>query len=271
MTFLVDGTLGGTFPSWTTATRPASPAVGQMGYNTTTGLFDQYVSSGWQSIAAGSSSTNPSVTNYTSGSGTYTTPTGAKYLIVEMVGGGGGGSGGGTGSFGVGGNGGNTTFGSSTAGFGIGGPASWSAGGSGGGTTVSGATTLIAVTGGRGGYTAFIGPTFSGTFQSPGGAGGDSYYGGAGLGGSYVGGGLSAATNTGSGGGGGGSGNDSGQVYTGTGGGAGGFIKMLITTPASTYSYAVGAAGAAGAAGAGVNAAAGGAGGSGNITVTAYF
>lgn len=53
MTFLVDGTLGGTFPSWTTATRPASPTVGQMGYNTTTGLFDQYVSSGWQSISAG--------------------------------------------------------------------------------------------------------------------------------------------------------------------------------------------------------------------------
>jgi hypothetical protein len=47
MTFLVDGTLGGTFPSWTTATRPASPAVGQMGYNTTTGLFDQYTAGGW--------------------------------------------------------------------------------------------------------------------------------------------------------------------------------------------------------------------------------
>jgi hypothetical protein len=47
MTFLVDGTLGGTFPSWTTATRPASPAVGQMGYNTTTGLFDQYTAAGW--------------------------------------------------------------------------------------------------------------------------------------------------------------------------------------------------------------------------------
>ena len=47
MTFLVDGTNGGTFPSWTTATRPASPAVGQMGYNTTTGNFDQYTAGGW--------------------------------------------------------------------------------------------------------------------------------------------------------------------------------------------------------------------------------
>jgi hypothetical protein len=47
MTFLVDGTLGGTFPSWTTATRPASPAVGQMGYNTTTGNFDMYIAGAW--------------------------------------------------------------------------------------------------------------------------------------------------------------------------------------------------------------------------------
>ena len=51
MTFLVDGTNGGTFPSWTTATRPASPAVGQMGYNTTTGKFDQYTAAGWTSIS----------------------------------------------------------------------------------------------------------------------------------------------------------------------------------------------------------------------------
>jgi len=51
MTFLVDGTNGGTFPSWTTATRPASPAVGQMGYNTTTGQFDAYTSNGWVSVA----------------------------------------------------------------------------------------------------------------------------------------------------------------------------------------------------------------------------
>ena len=51
MTFLVDGTLGGTFPSWTTATRPASPIVGQMGYNTTTGKFDQYTAAGWTSVS----------------------------------------------------------------------------------------------------------------------------------------------------------------------------------------------------------------------------
>ena len=54
MTFLISGSDGGTFPSWTTATRPASPAVGQMGYNTTTGLFDQYTAAGWSSISSSS-------------------------------------------------------------------------------------------------------------------------------------------------------------------------------------------------------------------------
>ena len=52
MPFIVDGTNGGFFPSWTTATRPASPAVGQMGYNTTTGAFDAYTAAGWVSIAS---------------------------------------------------------------------------------------------------------------------------------------------------------------------------------------------------------------------------
>ena len=58
MTFLVDGSLGGTFPSWTTATRPASPAVGQMGYNTTIGQFDAYTSGGWVSVATTTSTSN---------------------------------------------------------------------------------------------------------------------------------------------------------------------------------------------------------------------
>jgi hypothetical protein len=51
MTFIVDGDKGGFFPSWTTATRPASPAVGQMGYNTTIGQFDAYTTNGWVSVA----------------------------------------------------------------------------------------------------------------------------------------------------------------------------------------------------------------------------
>ena len=51
MSLILDGTNGETFPSWTTATRPASPVVGQMGYNTTTGNFDAYTASGWVSVA----------------------------------------------------------------------------------------------------------------------------------------------------------------------------------------------------------------------------
>ena len=49
MSLILDGTNGETFPSWTTATRPASPVVGQMGYNTTTGAFDAYTAAGWAS------------------------------------------------------------------------------------------------------------------------------------------------------------------------------------------------------------------------------
>jgi len=53
MTIVVDGTNGLIVPTWTTATRPSSPTVGQMGYNSTTGLFDQYTASGWSSLIAG--------------------------------------------------------------------------------------------------------------------------------------------------------------------------------------------------------------------------
>ena len=58
MAIILDGTLGETFPSWTTAGRPASPAVGQMGYNTTIGQFDAYTSGGWVSVATTTSTSN---------------------------------------------------------------------------------------------------------------------------------------------------------------------------------------------------------------------
>jgi hypothetical protein len=213
----------------------------------------------------------PQITNYSSGSGTYTTPANAKYLIVEMVGGGGGGSGGGTGSFGVGGNGGNTTFGSNSANAGSGGPAPWSGtGGAGGAITVATGTSMGAFVGAIGGGSAFI-AAGNINYTVAGGMGGSSFYGGAGPGATYVGGGGAAKGNTGSGGGGGGTGNDVSVCYSGTGGGAGGFIKVMITSPSATYSYAVGAGGSGGAAGSGSNAPTGGAGGSGWIQVTAYF
>lgn len=213
----------------------------------------------------------PSVTTYGSGSGTYTVPANAKYLIVEMVGGGGGASGGGTGSFGVGGNGGATTFGSNTASYGSGGPAPWSGtGGNGGSISVGTGTSLGAFVGAIGGGSAFV-AAGNINYTVAGGMGGSSPYGGAGPGATYVGGGGAAKSNTGSGGGGAGTGNDVSACYSGTGGGAGGFIKVLVTSPSATYSYAVGAGGTAGSAGSGSNAAAGGAGGSGWISVTAYF
>jgi len=73
MPFIVDGTNGGFFPSWTTATRPASPAVGQMGYNTTTGLFDQYTVSGWVGSLTNASQSIPKAS----------LPTGSVLQVVQ--------------------------------------------------------------------------------------------------------------------------------------------------------------------------------------------
>lgn len=89
MTFLVDGTNGGTFPSWTTATRPASPAVGQMGYNTTTGLFDQYTAGGWSPVGATgsvlqvvSTTLNTTFSFSGGGAGSWTSVTGLSASIT---------------------------------------------------------------------------------------------------------------------------------------------------------------------------------------------
>ena len=99
----------------------------------------------------------PVINTYSSGSGTYTTPTNAKYLIVEMVAGGGGGCGGGTGSFHAGTAGGSTTFGSNTCTAGAGGPVPWSGtGGSGGSVTVGTGTSLGAFVGATGGGLSLI-------------------------------------------------------------------------------------------------------------------
>ena len=51
MPMILDGVLGETFPSWTTATRPASPAAGQVGFNSTTNTLECYSGSAW--IAGG--------------------------------------------------------------------------------------------------------------------------------------------------------------------------------------------------------------------------
>lgn len=49
-TFTVDGTLGIIPPTWTTATRPASPVRGQQGWNTDVGY--EIYGAGWQTILA---------------------------------------------------------------------------------------------------------------------------------------------------------------------------------------------------------------------------
>ena len=97
MTIILDGTSGITNSSWTTAGRPATPATGQQGYNTTTGTWEAYSNSGWQPL-------NTSiVTNYQqfTASGTFTVPAGVKLVQVLVVGGGGGGWFGGGGAGGV--------------------------------------------------------------------------------------------------------------------------------------------------------------------------
>lgn len=190
---------------------------------------------------------------FLSGSGTYTTATGAIRIAIRMIGGGGGGAGSGS-APGPGGNGGDTTFSTLTAAKGTG--ATATAGGAGG----AGTNGDINITGGSG-------QTSSGSANQPGGTGGTTVFGGAGGGG----GGLTnttgqaAITNTGAGGGGGGC---SATTAPGGGGGAGAYVEKTITTPSATYSYAVGAAGTAGTAG---SVAAGGAGGSGIIIVEEFY
>jgi len=216
--------------------------------------------------------TAPTVQKFTSGTGTYTTPTRPApiYIKVRLIGGGGGGSGGGLSStMGAGGSGGNSTFGTSllTANGGGGAPVNGPSGTGGSVTVTAGPIQLIALTGGSGGGGAFDNSAQNAPCGQSGAA---SYFGGGGGGGNAQGpaAGLAAITNSGAGGGGGGTGNGL-AGYGGSGGGAGGFIEALISSPSATYSYAVGAAGSAGTAG--TTGAAGGAGGSGVIIVEEFY
>jgi hypothetical protein len=208
-----------------------------------------------QQVIAANQQKAPTIQTFTTvGSSTYTPSTGATFIKVKMVGGGGsGGAGSNTGTAGSAG--GNTTFGTFlTATGGSGGPAGSGtnqSGGAGGTATVaSPAISIVAVSGGVGsGQTS---PPAGG--YSPGGAGAASPFGGAG-------GSNSAAGKANTGSGGAGLGIPQATGYSGTGGGAGGYIEALISNPALSYSYTVGAGGATG----------GGAGGSGVIIVEEYY
>lgn len=207
----------------------------------------------------GISDTLPTTQRFTSGSGTYTTPAGARWIRVRCYGAGGGGQGSGT-SAGNGGTGGSTTFGSTiaVANGGTGGSFASTVAGVGGTATSSSGQVVHLVTGGYGGAFASV--------NAGGGTGGNGVLGGSGTGGrpGAADPGIAGVTNTG-GGGGGASTATSGSC----GGGSGGYAEVIIGSPSATYSYAVGAAGAAGVAGSGGSA--GGAGGSGLIVVEEFY
>lgn len=214
--------------------------------------------------------TQPTVTKFLSGSGTYTTPSGVKWIRVRMVGGGGGGAGSGTASASSNGAaGGNTTFGSSLLVANGGNPGLWGGASPTGGTASLGTGPIgMAWSGGAGNPTPLY-VSSGGTVYISGGGGGVSQLGGAGPGGTPgVNQGENAANNTGSGGGGGAAGNVP-ISYSGPGGAAGGFVDAIIVSPSATYSYAVGSGGAGG--GAGTSGAKGGNGGSGIIIVEEHY
>lgn len=213
-------------------------------------------------VSGSTAFTAPTIQQFTSGSGTYTTPANVLYIRVKMVGGGGGGGGNGTGGTGT-----DTTFGS---GFLTAGGAAANVGGS---ASITFGASGTATTGGSGGGGSNIGASF-GTFNGvlPGGVGAASPFGGAGASGEYDGTatghpGVPAVANTGSGGGGGSVGGSSGSIPAG--GGAGGYVDAIIGSPSPTYSYSIGTGGIAGTGGGGT--AHGGAGGSGYIIVEEFY
>jgi hypothetical protein len=245
LTSVIDGAIGSTQGNilYRSSTAWTVLAPGTSGY-----FLQTQGSSANPQWASGTSGvyTPPAVTVYTSGSGTYTTPTSPSplYLVVEMVGGGCGGCGdSSTGTLVAAPTaGGDTTFGSSFL------KAS-------GAATVSSINYLPGAPGvgsggdinAYGGYGAPGGQSANTTgtaAQLPGPIGGASFFGSGGYG--QIGGNATAGLAYGSGGGGGGTAANQGYV-SGAGGSAGGYCKKTITSSiASTYSYAVGAGGAGG-------------------------
>jgi hypothetical protein len=240
-------------PKGTTAQRNGSATEGDVRYNSTLHGVEFYNGTAWITLGQ-----TPNVQVFTSGSSqTYTTPVGALYLRVRMIGGGGGGGAENTNN---GSNGTDTSFGSWTAKAGSGGLNNGGNGGAGGTGGANGTGFVITRTdGGNGSIGSLSGASND---IGMGGIGGSSPFGGAGVATTSAA--LAAKANTGSGGGGGGA-----QLNAngGGGGGAGEYLEALIAAPATTYTYTVGAGGNGGAAGG----LAGGNGAAGRIEVTAYF
>jgi len=228
------------------------------------GTSGQYLkSTGGTSAPAWQSLVPPTIQKFTSGSGTYTTPSGVTHIRVRAIGGGGGGGGSGTGATaGNGSSGGNTTFGSSLITANGGGGGLVNVAGPGGTTGLSAPALGTPMSGNSGSYGLAIGTSFGiagggtagagpfgGAPSSPGGAAGGNAVSGSGSGGG--GGGLAVAGNCGG------------------GGGSGGFVDAVIPSPSATYAYSVGANGTGGTAG--TSGFAGGNGGTGYIEVTEYY
>lgn len=203
----------------------------------------------------------PTVQKFTSGTSTYNTPTGVRWIKVTVIAGGGGGSGSGSASWGDGGVGGTSSFGTSlltaTGGNPGGNPTLGTAGGTGGGFTInSPAISLIGLNGSEGEGQS---PYNSSTVFTSAGNGGPSIAGVTG----------GSSVNAGSGAGGQGGASSGTSVLRGRSGGGGGGLCAIIQNPAASYSYQVGAGGTAGAAG--TNGNAGYAGSSGIIIVEEYY
>ena len=239
-------------------------AVGTDGY---TLMADSAETSGVKWTEPGTTSA-PTVTKLTSGSGTYNKPAGATRLHIVMVGGGGGGAGSSThagNDGGTGGTGGTSTFGLHSCVGGVGGTkGSVGAGGAGGAATLGAGIVGVAITGGGGGAMGCY-PAPAST-SAAGGQGGNNPLGGQPIALGWSGNGQPGATNTGAGGS--GAAGDA-THQSGSGGGAGAYLEGIISNPSSTYSYAVGAAGTAGTAG--TSGRVGGAGAAGQIIITEYY
>lgn len=201
---------------------------------------------------------------------TYTTPTCNSALPTriefEMAGGGGGGAGSGT-TPGAATSGGNTCW--NTSGTACTTPLFSANGGSPGqaanGVNGAGGTTTSCDLGLNGGAGSGAANSTTGT----GGGGGQSYFGGGAPTNSSNGAataGTAGAANTGGGASGA---SASGTAGAGGGAGAGGYCRKIITSPAASYVYTIGASGAGGTLG--TSGAAGGNGGTGLISATAYW
>lgn len=195
------------------------------------------------------------IQRFLSGSGTYTTPAGCTAIRIRLVGGGGGGGGGNNSVASTAG--GPSTFSGGTLSGGGGGTSSATAAGGIGGSASGGSVANIP--GGSGGPAAGAAGVATGS-------GGNSCLGGGGGAGlPNSGTGQTAGTNSGGGGGGGAGGA---STFCGGGGGAGGYVEHIISAPAASYTYAVGAGGAGAS---GTSAGNGGTGAAGIIIVEEYY